>query len=190
VTIGKLSEPGTLPLSPSVILGGVNPREVTNELPESGSFAITYSRLEQPAERSPVHRDIFVSHASEDKNSVARPLTKALRRAGLTIWFDEAELTVGDSLRRKIDEALKNSRFGVVVLSPHFFSKEWPQRELDGLIALEKNSKKILPVWHKVTADQVREYSPILADRLAINTAKGIRRVAKAIIRAVKQKML
>jgi hypothetical protein len=47
--------------------------------------------------------------------------------------FDEFTLSVGDRLRRSIDRGLANCRYGIVILSPMFFGKEWPQRELDGL---------------------------------------------------------
>ena len=116
--------------------------------------------------------DAFISHASEDKDVVARPLAEALENLGRKVWFDETELKVGDSLRRSIDHGLSRSRFGIVVLSPAFFAKNWPQYELDGLVAKEvAGSKVILPVWHKVSKDEVLEYSPTLADRVALNTA-------------------
>ena len=72
--------------------------------------------------------DVFISHASEDKESVARPLAKALQQLDLRVWLDEVEITIGDSLRRTIDKGLATSTFGVVVLSPAFFEKEWLQR--------------------------------------------------------------
>lgn len=81
--------------------------------------------------------DAFVSHASEDKEPFVRALADALRTRDLRIWYDDFTLTVGDSLRRSIDRGLAHSRFGVVVLSPTFFGKEWPQKELDGLVARE-----------------------------------------------------
>ena len=68
-------------------------------------------------------RDVFISHAGEDKVEVARPLTDALTASGLRVWLDENELHLGDSLRAKIDHGLAHSRFGVVVLSPSFFCK-------------------------------------------------------------------
>jgi len=61
--------------------------------------------------------DIFISHASEDTETIARPLAESLKRRGLRVWFDEHSLTVGDGLRRSIDDALRNAQFGVVVLS-------------------------------------------------------------------------
>jgi len=93
-------------------------------------------------------------------------------------------LKMGDSLRRKIDEGLGLSRFGVVILSPNFFDKHWPQRELDGLAARETSSgeKVVLPVWHKVTREDVLRYSPPLADKVAANTSRGIDDVMARII--------
>ncbi len=81
--------------------------------------------------------DIFVCHAGEDKESVARPLATALRDAGLDVWYDEFSLLVGDSLRQKIEQGLAESSCGAVIFSPSFFAKNWPQAELDGLFEKE-----------------------------------------------------
>jgi hypothetical protein len=132
--------------------------------------------------------DAFIAHASADKDSVVRPLAGALRRAGLRVWLDEFELTVGDSLRRKIDEGLVRSRFGVVVLSPSFFEREWPQTELDGLAQKEIDGRKvILPVWHRITAEQVRAKSLTLAGRMSVSWDRGITEVVKELLRAMGQ---
>ncbi|BEP55606.1 hypothetical protein GmRootV118_28500 [Variovorax sp. V118] len=129
--------------------------------------------------------DAFISHASEDKG-FAKPLAEALQRKGLRIWYDEFSLNVGDSLRRSIDRGLARSQYGVVILSRSFFEKEWPQRELDGLVAREIRGKKVLlPVWHDVSFDEVAKASPTLADRLGISTAKGIDAVVEALVKAI-----
>lgn len=127
--------------------------------------------------------DVFVSHASEDKDDFVRDFVKCLQQNGLKVWYDEFTLRVGDSLRRSIDNGLKNSRYGIVVLSEAFFSKEWPQRELDGLFAREVNGEKvILPIWHKISKNEVLKFSPIIADMLALNTSSfTIEEIAKEI---------
>ena len=131
--------------------------------------------------------DVFISHAWEDKDEVARPLAQALSQAGLKVWFDEATLTLGDSLRRSIDRGLAQSRYGIVILSPHFFAKEWPQRELDGLFTRDSDAEKvILPVWHKVNFDEVKRHSPILASKLSVSTDRGMAMVVTEILRVVK----
>jgi TIR domain len=127
--------------------------------------------------------DVFISHASEDKADVARPLTDLLEKAGLRVWLDENELRLGDSLRAKIDQGLAQSSFGVVIVSRAFLEKDWPTRELDGLVALETRDRKVvLPVWHQVAQEDVARYSPTLASKLAVPTAKGIDLVAKKIL--------
>lgn len=131
---------------------------------------------------------VFLSHASEDTDDVARPLAQALTRMGISVWLDEFVLTVGDSLRREIDRGLAQSQFGIVILSPAFFAKEWPRRELDALFAKDDGATKVvLPVWHNMSAKQIQQYSPTLADLLAVSTKQGIDSVAHEILRAIRR---
>jgi hypothetical protein len=133
--------------------------------------------------------DVFISHASEDKDSVARPLAAALTSLGWSVWIDELRLTVGDSLSGRIDAGLAHARFGIVVLSPEFFAKPWPQRELAGLAAreIQMGSKVILPVWHNVDHGYITERSPVLADRLGARTSSGIETVASDLSLALER---
>lgn len=130
------------------------------------------------AEESPVYSpskreyDVFISHASEDKEAVVRPLALKLQELGLIVWYDEFEMRIGDSLRRKIDQGLARSRFGIVVLSTAFIGKGWTNYELDGIITKAISGQQVmLPIWHNITKQQVIDYSPSLADKLARNTA-------------------
>lgn len=131
--------------------------------------------------------DVFICHASEDKDSIARPLADVLSKRGLKVWYDEFSLSLGDSLRRSIDYGLHHSSFGVVILSRSFFEKEWPQRELDGLAAKEAFHKgtTILPIWHCIKRDEIEKFSPVLADKIAISTKHGLSAVADGIGRVV-----
>ena len=132
--------------------------------------------------------DLFISHASEDKEAFVRPLAEALSKIGLAVWYDETTLTLGDSLRESIDKGLVNSRYGVVVLSTAFFIKNWPQYELNGMVAREMNGVKvILPIWHKVSKDEVLSYSPTLADKVALNSSIfSIEQIAEKLADVVK----
>ena len=130
--------------------------------------------------------DVFISHASEDKDSVARPLSAQLELLGLRVWLDECQLTIGDSLRQSIDKGLSDSKFGVVILSHSFFDKKWPNMELDGLISREDGTEKvILPVWHQISASDIVKYSPILAGKIAVSTSRGLPVVAKSVLEAI-----
>ena len=127
--------------------------------------------------------DVFICHASEDKDTVARPLAHALDARGLSVWLDDGEIKLGDSLRQKIDEGLRTSTFGVVILSPSFFTKHWTQWELNGLTDREITSgtKVVLPIWHEVGHDEVAAHSPSLANKHAARTNDGIERVANEV---------
>ena len=120
--------------------------------------------------------DVFICHASEDKDEFVRPLAEALRSHHLEVWYDEFTLEIGDSLREAIDRGLAASRYGIVVLSPSFFRKRWPNRELNGLVAREMAGDRgmILPVWHRVDRDEVVAFSPPLADLRAAVSAHGL----------------
>lgn len=137
--------------------------------------------------RSSKKWDVFISHATEDKEDVARPLAVALQKAGLAVWFDEFSLRMGDSLRSSIDYGLANSRYGVVILSAGFFGRHWPSQELNGLAGREVNGKKVLlPIWHKITVDEVRSYSPMLADRVAVRSDEGVDAMVAGIMEVLK----
>jgi len=132
--------------------------------------------------------DVFIAHASEDKEAVARPLAHALQNAGLAVWYDEFELRIGDSLRRKVDRGLANSRFGVVVLSHDFFGKGWPNYELDGLVTKSVSGEQVvLPIWHNISKAEVVEFSPSLADKVARNTSTHtVEEIAAEIVEVVR----
>ena len=128
--------------------------------------------------------DAFICHASEDKEVFVRGLAEALRSRRVDVWYDEFSLKPGDSLRRSIDNGLKSSTLGIVILSKWFFDKSWSQWELDGLVQREMDgpSKVIVPVWLDVARDEVVAYSPSLADRVALKSLNGIEAVADGIL--------
>ena len=132
--------------------------------------------------------DVFISHSSEDKDEVVRPLANALADEGLAVWYDEFTLHIGDSLRQKIDQGLASSRVGLVILSSAFISGGWPNYELDGIVTRAVSGEQILlPIWHNITKQQVVDYSPSLADKVARSTATHtIDEIAKEIAELLK----
>ena len=135
-----------------------------------------------------IEYDVFISHASEDKDTVVRPLANALLQRGLKVWYDEFELKIGDSLRCKIDKGLANSRFGIVVLSRSFIRKGWTNYELDGIISKAVSGEQVmLPIWHEITKKEIVDYSPSLADKVARNTSSyTIEEIADEIAEMIK----
>lgn len=118
--------------------------------------------------------DVFVSHAWEDKADFVDRFVEELRTLGIKVWYDTSEIKWGDSMRKRIDDGLRKSQFGVAVLSPNYIKegKYWTKAELDGLFQLDSiGGKVLLPIWHHLTKEEVMEYSPIIASKLAMNTA-------------------
>lgn len=142
--------------------------------------------VSQTTHTEAIEAEVFISHASEDKIDVAEPLYQMLTSMGYRVWYDRTALKLGDSLNTCISQALSKCRYGVVILSPDFFRKNWPQSELDGLMARQNASGKvIIPVWHRVDRDEVLKYSPILADKVAAHTSHGLDSVRDLIVEAI-----
>lgn len=117
--------------------------------------------------------DVFISHASPDKETFVRPLAAALQTLGVRVWYDEFSLELGDSISEQIDRGISGARFGIVVISAAFLSRNWTKHELRGLISRDVyQDVRILPIWHGVNMQEVSDFSPSLADKLAIDTSQ------------------
>lgn len=142
------------------------------ERPLSEIPSLVRNNVPPPTETDGEIHDVFISHASEDKDDFVRPLANSLISHGLNVWYDEMTLKIGDSLRQKIDRGLANSRVGLVVLSPSFINKGWTNYELDGIVTRAVSGEQVLlPIWHNITKQQVVDFSPSLADKVARSTA-------------------
>jgi len=130
----------------------------------------------------------FLSHDSRDKDEVARPLVRELDRLLCPVWYDEYSLRVGDSLVESIDRGIRNSPKCILLLSPSFLANPgWTKAEFTAI--MNRHSREglvILPVWHRVSREDVYAYSTFLVDIVALNTAPGIDFVAKDLAKALK----
>jgi hypothetical protein len=129
--------------------------------------------------------DIFICHASEDKKDFVDAFAEGLRKAGLKVWYDAFTLQVGDSLRDKLEEGIKNANYVAVILSKALFeTKGWARNELDGILARASADGKpiILPIWHKVDYQDVVNFSSMLTGRFAIQTKEGIQSVIDKVL--------
>jgi hypothetical protein len=138
-------------------------------------------------ERSLIERPVaFISHDSGDKEHIARPLAIRLQQMPCPVWFDEFSLSVGQSLRESIEKGLKETEKCIVILSPNFFAnKRWAKVEFNSVFTREIIEERdvFLPIWHNVTAKDVYEYSPSLANRLGIDWSLGVDEVARQLYR-------
>lgn len=145
-------------------------RELTNQL---SAKPIIPERIHTYVE-SDEEYDVFVSHAWEDKEGFVDEFVEELEKLDIKVWYDKQRIKWGDSMRGRIDNGLKKSKFGIAVISLDYIAdgKYWTKAELDGLFQLESiNGKTLLPIWHNITKQQVINYSPIIANKKAMTTA-------------------
>ena len=145
------------------------------------SYALERSRLEKPL--------AFICHDSRDKAQVASPIAIGLSKLMCPVWYDEFSLKIGDRLRESIEKGLKECKKCVLILSPQFFGNTgWTRVEFNSIFTRELIEKEdfLLPVWFGVTKEQVYEYSPSLADRVAADWRLGEEEVVRRLYRGIR----
>ena len=140
------------------------------------------------------NRDIFICHASEDKDEIVRPMLEALRQANITCWCDVDEIEWGDSITQKVNKGLSISRFVVVVFSPAFIAKNWPQRELNSVLNIEASSGevKVLPliVGSKSEKFEILTKYPLLNDKRYLPWDGDLRKIVGALESRLKKEIV
>jgi hypothetical protein len=117
-------------------------------------------------------RDVFLCHAWDDRQGVAKELHDLLVSNGVSVWFSEKDVGIGVPLMRAIDKGLANSRIGLVLVTPALLQR-LPQegiadKELSALLARDQ----LVPIVHNTTFEALREVSPLLASRSGLSTAE------------------
>jgi hypothetical protein len=118
-------------------------------------------------------RDVFLSHAWDDRQGAAKELHDLLESRGVRVWFSEKDVGLGVPLLRAIDKGLANSRIGIVLVTPALLrrlpAEGIADKELSALLAGER----LVPVVHGTTYEALREVSPLLASRSGLSTAEN-----------------
>jgi hypothetical protein len=131
--------------------------------------------------------DAFLSHAVEDKAAIANELNDALGKRDLKIWYSGQELGVGDSIINKINEGLRRSRFGIIIVSPTYMTKLWALTELNHFLHTSAgNDRVILPVFLNITSEELAPKIPMLADIFGLRAEKGVDVVADSLCQAIR----
>ncbi|TNH76502.1 toll/interleukin-1 receptor domain-containing protein [Aeromonas caviae] len=138
--------------------------------------------VEMLAESQTDLRDVFLCHAWDDRQGVAKELHDLLEAAGVKVWFSEKDLALGVPMMRTIDKGLANSRIGLVLVTPALL-KRLPtegvaDKELSALLA----SNQLVPIVHNTTYDALRNVSPLLASRSGLDTGEDSMSVVAAKI--------
>lgn len=127
---------------------------------------------ESRAALEPDLRDLFLCHAWDDRRGAATELHDLLVAAGVSVWFSEKDILLGQPFMREIDRGLAKSRTGLVLVTPSLLkrvdSRGVSDQELSALLA----RNLLVPVVHGTTWDEVRKVSPLLASRDGLDTAE------------------
>ena len=119
----------------------------------------------------PERRDLFLCHAWDDRENSAAELCNSLESSGASVWFSERDVPLGTLLIREIDKGLRNSRIGIVLVTPALLKsieqEGIAEKELSALLATDR----VIPVAHGTTFEALREVSPLLASRSGLSTA-------------------
>jgi hypothetical protein len=165
-----------------------NRERLTREAASAG-HNLVFRSVEYVNERNRNEKPLaFISHDSRDKKDIAGPLAQQLQKFMCPVWFDQYSLTIGDSLREGIESGLRECHKCILVLTPNFLNnKGWTKVEYSSIFTRElvEQRKVILPVWHGVTAADVFEYSPLLADRVAAQWSDGAEETARKLLKAI-----
>lgn len=142
---------------------------------------------ERIAQAYPDRRDVFLCHAWDDRQGAAKELCDLLVSHGATVWFSEYDVGLGKSLLTEIDKGLRDSRGGIVLVTPAMLdtlraATGIASKELAALLATDR----VIPIAHGTDFDAVRDVSPLLGARSGLTTgaALSLDHVAKKIAAA------
>jgi len=132
----------------------------------------------------------FISHDSRDKENIAGPLAIQLQQLMCPVWYDEYSLKVGGSLRQQIERGLKECKKCILILTPNYLSNQgWAKKEFDSVFTREIIEKQnvVLPIWHNVSVNDIYQFSPSLADRVALQWSEGVEVVSRKLKREIEK---
>lgn len=127
--------------------------------------------------------DVFICHASEDKDTIAIPIYDALMGLNISAFIDHVEIKWGDSLIEKINSALAKSKYVIAILSASSVNKDWPKKELNSVLAREisEGKVKLLTLVKKEDEEIVASALPLLQDKLYMSYTNNPQDVAEKI---------
>lgn len=124
----------------------------------------------EQAHANPDRRDLFLCHAWPDRQGSAAELYDALKSNGATVWFSEQDLALGTLMIREIDRGLRNSRVGIVLVTPALLTSLESEGVAEKELAVLLSTRRVIPVLHGVTFDELSDVSVMLASHSGLST--------------------
>lgn len=127
-------------------------------------------KAREQAQAHPERQDLFLCHAWPDREGSAKELYGHLKANGASVWFSEEHLPLGSLMIREIDKGLRNCRVGIVLVTPALLKSIEGEGVAEKELAVLLSTRRVIPVLHGVTFDQLNDVSPMLASHAGLNT--------------------
>ncbi len=134
----------------------------------------------ESTERNQEEFDIFLSHATPDKEWVLT-LAERLEAFGLRVFVDSKEIAVGDNFVLRLSDGLERSRYMVLVLSSHTEGRPWIAQEWTSFMADHGPLGRLLPV----KIDAVHLPTILKATQAIDATDRDVTRAADELLKVV-----
>lgn len=104
--------------------------------------------------------DVFVSHASADKENYVQELQESFKKLGIKIFYDADTIEWGDDWEQKIKNGLEKCRYGVIVVTKNFYNRIWTEKELKSFLIRQNNNGEnvILPILYNTSIDELKKH--------------------------------
>ena len=104
--------------------------------------------------------DVFVSHASADKENYVQELQESFKKLGIKIFYDADTIEWGDDWEKKIKNGLEKCRYGVIVVTKNFYNRIWTEKELKSFLIRQNNNCEnvILPILYNTSIDELKKH--------------------------------
>ncbi|WP_394252913.1 toll/interleukin-1 receptor domain-containing protein [Arthrobacter pityocampae] len=116
-------------------------------------------------------RDLFLCHAWDDRRTSALEFYNILTGLDVKVWFSEKDVPLGTPLMRQIDKGLKNSRAGIVLVTPALLRSLDAEGIAEKELSVLLSSGRVIPIFHDTTHAALVDVSPMLASHAGLATA-------------------
>lgn len=127
-------------------------------------------KAREQAQAHPERRDLFLCHAWDDREGSAKELYGHLQSNGASVWFSEKDLALGTLMIREIDKGLRNSRVGIVLVTPALLKSIEAEGVAEKELAVLLSTRRVIPVLHGVRFSELNDVSPMLASHTGLST--------------------
>ncbi|MCC6612464.1 MAG: toll/interleukin-1 receptor domain-containing protein [Anaerolineae bacterium] len=109
----------------------------------------------KPIKNSIYKYDVFISHSSADK-PIVQEITRVFREAGVRYWVDHEQVGIGESVIKKIEEGIRDSKHVLVCLSTNLGVSNWCRAEYGVILHryfTGTTNKRVLPLYLENLSD-------------------------------------